>query len=279
MQITHSSIPESQIETATGGADNAPTPWPDSARLQHPAAPDAFLPTSPLQGPMFALTLEIDTAAGSLPVYACVHKDSVARPLVVVLHHRGGVDEHMKDVAHRLGREGFHVAVPDLFHRQPDIADPSERVRLLNDLEIVADVQTTLTAMQSYQPSSIAVIGFCSGGRSTYLCATHLELDAAVVFYGGNVMKAQGDALSPFERTRHIRCPVLGFFGKDDTNPSPQDVRAMSERMTELGIWHEFHSYNDTGHAFHNFLSPYYRDRAAKSSWTTMLHFLREKLR
>jgi len=41
---------------------------------------------------------------------------------------------------------------------------------------------------------------------------------------GGNTMKALGDGPSPFERSSNIDCPVIGFFGAQDTNPSPADT-------------------------------------------------------
>ena len=97
---------------------------------------------------------------------------------------------------------------------------------------------------------------------------------AAAVFYGGNIMKALGEGPSPFERSAKIGCPVIGFFGIEDTNPSPEDVRKIDAELTRLGKWHEFHIYNDTHHAFQNILNPdRYRERAARASWEELLAF------
>jgi hypothetical protein len=38
--------------------------------------------------------------------------------------------------------------------------------------------------------------------------------------------------------------------------------------LTRLGKWHEFHTYNNAGHAFQNFLDDRYRERASRASWT-----------
>ena len=72
---------------------------------------------------------------------------------------------------------------------------------------------------------------------------------------------------------------MIGFFDTQDTNPSPADTKRISEELTRLGKWHEFHIYNDTGHAFHNFLAERYRERAARSSWYSMLAFFTEYLK
>lgn len=39
---------------------------------------------------------------------------------------------------------------------------------------------------------------------------------AAGVFYGGNIMRAWGEGPTPFDLTRTIAGPVIGFFGDED---------------------------------------------------------------
>lgn len=71
--------------------------------------------------------------------------------------------------------------------------------------------------------TGVAVLGFCMGGRNTYLLAgaRPQHWKAAAVFYGGNIMKPWGDGPAPFELTDQIACPLAGFFGEDDTNHPP----------------------------------------------------------
>lgn len=224
------------------------------------------------------------TYVGGKPmrIYVGVPDGDGPHPAVLVAQHRGGVDEHMQDVVHRLHRAGYVVAAPELFHRQAPDIEASLRVGLLRDDQIIADLGATIDHLRSkpVQLGRIGIVGFCSGGRTTYLAATAIpDLQAAVVFYGGNIMKPQGDGPSPFEATQNIQCPLLGFFGADDKNPSPEDVQKISAELTRWNKWHEFHTFQDTGHAFHNFKSEYYRDRAARSSWAAMLVFLEARLK
>lgn len=203
---------------------------------------------------------------------------------IIVAQHAGGVDAQMQDVVHRLHREGYVVAAPELFHRLPEeAASPSapSRSTLLLDNQILADINATIAHLRSgsLPTGPIAIIGFCMGGRVSYLAATAIaELKAAVVFYGGNTMKAMGDGPSPFDRSPGIACPIMGFFGAEDTNPSPADVQKIDAELTRLEKWHEFHTYRDAGHAFHNYIGERYRERAARSSWAGMLAFLDEQL-
>lgn len=203
-------------------------------------------------------------------------------PGILVAQHAGGVDEQIQDVVHRLRRAGYVAAAPELFHRQPAGLEPPKRTAALRDAEIVADLNATVAHLKTLNipVAPIGIVGFCMGGRVAYLgAATVPQVKAAAVFYGGNVMKALGDGPSPFERSSAIDCPLIGFFGAEDTNPSPADTKKISEELTRLGKWHEFHTYNNAGHAFHNFLTERYRERAARSSWHSMLAFFTEYLK
>lgn len=204
---------------------------------------------------------------------------------LLVAHHGPGVDGFIQDVVHRLFRQGYAVVAPDFYHRQPgDIADTMARVAMLDDDEIVADMTAAVAYISSLEECTVGpvgVVGFCMGGRVSYLMAAASDqLGACAVFYGGNIMKAWGVARSPFERSQDIRCPMIGFFGNDDANPSPDDVNAIDAELTRLNKWHEFHRYDGAGHAFQNFLdgSRRYRARPARASWGEMLAFFAEHL-
>jgi carboxymethylenebutenolidase len=215
-------------------------------------------------------------------IYLGVPDKPGPHPGIVVAQHGSGVDAPIQDTVHRLHREGYVVAAPELFHRQPARVEGS-RVDLLRDDEIIADIDATVAYLATLRVTvaPLGIMGFCMGGRVAYLMAcVNPAFKAAAVFYGGNIMKALGDGPSPFERSAGIGCPVIGFFGVEDGNPSPDDVRKIDAELTRLGKWHEFHLYNDAGHAFQNFTSPErYRERAARASWAEMQAFFAEYLR
>lgn len=214
-------------------------------------------------------------------IYLATPDKPGSHPTLLVAQHGGGLDAPMQDVVHRLHRAGYTVALPELYHRQAADVDPTKRSSLLKDDEIITDLQATLAHVRATTATGpVGILGFCMGGRVAYLAASALPgLSAAVVFYGGNLFKALGNGPSPFERSMDIGCPILGFFGAEDPNPSRADVRRVDDELTRLGKSHEFHTFQDAGHAFHNFLMPErYRDRPMRSSWTTMLDWLREKM-
>ncbi len=192
-------------------------------------------------------------------------------PAVVVIQHAGGVDAFIQTMTGRIGEAGFAGIAPDLYHRDAADEPPLVRMGRLRDPHIVADVSAAidhLHALPEVGQRPAGITGFCMGGRVAYLMATHRpDLQAAVVFYGGNILVPWGEGPAPFERTGDIGCPVLGLFGQDDGNPSPADVAKIDAEMTRLGKPHEFHSYPGAGHGFMSEASPAYRERAAEDAW------------
>jgi carboxymethylenebutenolidase len=207
-------------------------------------------------------------------------------PGVVVIMHGPGVDDFIEERVDDLARRGYVAAAPDLYHRQAeDGADMAARMGRLRDDEILADVDTTIVGLRTLphpRVTDLAVLGFCMGGRVTYLLAgaRPTAWRAAAVFYGGNIMKPWGDGPAPFDLTRDIACPVIGFFGLQDTNPSPADVDRIDAELTRHDKAHEFHRYEDAGHAFLNFTNvERYRPGPAQDAWEKMLGFLAHHLK
>jgi carboxymethylenebutenolidase len=214
-------------------------------------------------------------------VYVDVPAGGGAVPGVVVIQHGPGVDRFIEDRVEDLARHGYAAAAPDLYHRQPeDGSDMMARIGRLRDAEMVTDTDATIAHLRGLRDARVgdlAVLGFCMGGRVTYLLAgaRPAAWKAAGVFYGGNIMKPWGDGPSPFDRTREIACPVVGFFGAEDTNPSPADVKKIDAELTAFGKPHELHTYEGAGHAFLNFTNAErYRAGQAKDAWEKMLQFL-----
>jgi len=218
----------------------------------------------------------------TMRVYMGAPDRPAGMPGIVVAQHAGGVDAFIQDVVHRLHREGYMVAAPELFHRQaPTGIEPLAHIALLKDSEILDDMNAAVALLRAGGAGPVGTVGFCMGGRVSYLlAATNPQIRAAAVFYGGNIMKALGEGPTPFERSAGIACPVIGFFGAEDPNPSPADVAKISAELTRLGKWHEFHTYRDAGHAFENFIAAErYRERPARAAWHEMLAFFTERLK
>ncbi len=206
-------------------------------------------------------------------------------PGVLVMIHGPGLDAFIEAQIDDLARHGYVAVAPDVFHRQPaDGADPLTRVGRLLDQEVLDDADAAVTHLRSLPDARVgrlAVLGFCMGGRNAYLLAGARPTwwSAAAMFYGGNILVPWGDGPSPFDLTDRIRCPMIGIFGADDSNPSPNDVNTIAAKLTQHNKPHEFHTYAGAGHAFLNFTNAErHRPEQAGDAWSKVLAFLSRHL-
>ena len=110
------------------------------------------------------------------------------------------------------------------------------------------------------------------------LAACNLDLDAAVDCYGAFVVGTPPEGFplkvtSLAEQLPRLRAPLLGLFGKEDSHPSPEQVAELDEILIANGKPHEFHSYDDAGHAFFSVDRPSYRVAAANDGWERITAF------
>jgi len=206
-------------------------------------------------------------------------------PGLVVMQHQGGVDEFIQGMTQRLAKAGYVAAAPDLYHRDgPDCRDDNvTRRSRLRDRNIITDVNSSVRFLQQHHAVDghrLGIVGFCMGGRIVYLmAAASTAFKAAVAYYPGHLFRPWGrDLPSPFERTAEIHCPILGHFGADDKNPSPDDMRQLDAELAKFNKTHEFHQYPDSGHAFMDNTKESYRLHADEASWPRTLTFLKEHL-
>lgn len=225
---------------------------------------------------------QVDVEDGGMDVYVAVPDGDGPHPAIILAFHRTGMDSFTTESADRLASAGFLTAAPDFYHRHKgETADHAVKHR--NDGDVTADLSATvahLGALDEANTGRLVIMGHCMGGRIAMLGAVALPdaFDLCVPFYGGGVMTAWGEGPSVFDRFERLNCPVYGFFGNDDGNPSPDDVDRFDARLSELGIDHIFHRYDGAGHAFQNTLNAKgYRPEIAERGWETVIGLLGDR--
>jgi carboxymethylenebutenolidase len=211
---------------------------------------------------------------------------------VVVIHHMPGWDGPNKEITRRFAHHGYAAICPNLHFREGK-ATPEENsasVRAaggMPDDRTMGDVQGAIDYLRAlpYLNGKVGIIGYCSGGRQSYLAACTLRgIDAAVDCYGGGVAAKPEELTSrqpvaPIELTRELQCPLLGLFGVEDTRPSPADTALTEQALQKFGKTYEFHTYENAGHAFFAVDRPQYRQAAAVDGWQKVFGFFGKHLR
>jgi carboxymethylenebutenolidase len=204
-------------------------------------------------------------------------------PAIVLTYHREGIDEFTKWIARRYAEAGYLVAVPEVSHRIPAEVPLHDRKQHLRDPQIVADIAATVAYLKTradVAADRLAIAGHCMGGHILFVAACALpDFACAVACYPTGMFESWGEGATPFDQLGRLRCPVIGCFGNEDRNPSPQDADKLDAELTRLGIEHAFHRYPGAGHGFQRPTKQEPAIRAAQAdSWEKILAFLAEKV-
>ncbi len=212
-------------------------------------------------------------------------------PGIVVVHHMPGWDEFYQEFAERLARHGYEVICPDLYcrfgHGTPD--DVAAKVRSqggVHDDSVIVDCKAALDWLKARPTGNgkVGIIGSCSGGRHSVLVASRVPgFDAVVDLWGGGVVMSPDQLtparpVAPIEYTKDLDAPLLGIFGNDDQNPTPEQVDVHEAELKKHAKSYEFHRYDGAGHGFFYYHTPLYRPEQAMDAWSKVFAFFGQQL-
>ena len=143
------------------------------------------------------------------------------------------------------------------------------------DAQYMSDLDSTAKWALEHGGSAtrVGVMGFCRGGRQTWLYAAHSpHLHAAVAFYGplgGSPSPIQPS--SALDVAAEIKCPLLGLYGGQDSSIPVDMVRQAEAKAKAAHKTVEIVIYPDAGHGFHADYRPSYRQADAEDAWKRAL--------
>jgi carboxymethylenebutenolidase len=226
-------------------------------------------------------TITLDTVDGPMECFE-VLPDGDARGAIVVIQEAFGVNDHIKSVARRAAEAGYHALAPSLFHRAGggtadyhDFAAVLPLFEGVDDAAMLTDVDAALEHLRDAGRSDdgIGIVGFCFGGRVTFLVAARRAIGAAVGFYGGGIV-SQGHF--PFEpligEAPTLQTPWLGLFGDEDASIPVDDVERLRAALSAAPVDAEVVRYAGAQHGFHCDARPDHFDaEAAADAWARTL--------
>lgn len=241
---------------------------------------------------MKAETIEITGHGGDrIEAYLAQPLPEAPRGGVVVLHHTPGYDEATKEITRKFAFHGYLAILPNLYSREAPGARPDDAAAAARaqggvpDDRLVGDAGGAAAFLRSLGSSNgkVGTIGYCSGGRQSFLAVCSLPLDAAVDCYGAFVAGTPPEGaplrIGPVVHlAESLSCPLLGLFGAEDKYPSPAATAELRQALNEHGKEFEFHTYENAGHGFFGTDRPSYRPEAANAGWQEIWRFLGKHL-
>jgi len=226
-----------------------------------------------------------------IEAYAARCLDSDRRGGVVVIHHMPGYDRATKEITRTFATYGYNAVCPNLFHRYAPGAKPGDAAAAARaaggvpDDQAMGDIAGGAKYLRGLSNSNgkVGVIGYCSGGRQAFLAACLAPVDAAVDCYGGGVVVTRDEVtpqrpVPPIDLVPQMKAPLLGLFGGQDRNPSPDHVARMEKELSAAGKEYEFHTYDDANHGFFSVDFPTYNQEAVRDGWKQIWAFFGKHL-
>jgi carboxymethylenebutenolidase len=120
----------------------------------------------------------------------------------------------------------------------------------------------------------VFTIGFCMGGRMSFLAATlGLGLSGVIGMYGTLVGPWRNDAPAPVDVTDRIAAPVLGLFGGADAGITTEAIAAFDAGLTAADVEHRLVTYPGAPHSFFDRKAVEFADASA-AAWDETLAFI-----
>jgi carboxymethylenebutenolidase len=226
--------------------------------------------------------LELEAADGNRFAAFAAEPDAPTGACVLILPDVRGLYRFYEELALRLAERGFGAVAIDYFGRS---AGPGERGEDFPYMEHVAEttpagVQEDVAAAVAHLRSpaggscrAVFTIGFCFGGRHSWLAAAAGHgLAGAVGFYGRPGVGRDGSA-GPAQRAEEIAAPILALMAGDDQSIAAADVAAFEAALTDSGVEHEVVTYPGAPHSFFDRRQEQFAE-ASDDAWRRVLAFL-----
>ena len=178
-------------------------------------------------------------------------------------------------------RKDYVVIAPELFHRtappgfEGDYKDFSlmmPHIKAVTTEAAEADIHAThdwLLSNSQVQQNKISSVGFCMGGRISFIANSVVPLRAAVSFYGSGI------ATGLLDRAARLHGPALLIWGGLDKHITADHRSAVANALTEQRKPHVSVVFSDADHAFFCDQRAAYKPDAARQAWALTLEFLR----
>jgi carboxymethylenebutenolidase len=228
-------------------------------------------------------TIKLKVSDGT-EMQAYVSKPAELKPLagIVVFQEAFGVNAHIRTVTDRFAEQGYLSVAPELFHRsaQPGFEGAYDNfpvvmphLKALTDPGTEADAKAAFEWLQSQGVKNIGCVGFCMGGRVSYLSNSTLPYKAAVSYYGGGI--GTPDYLV---RAKDQKAPLLLHWGGLDQHILPEQIRAAEDALRASHKYFINVVYSHADHGFNCDARPSYNADAAKLAWGSTLGFFSQHL-
>ena len=239
---------------------------------------DSVPPIPPIEGgAVDHRDLELESADGTrFAAFAALPEESTDVGVVILPDVRG-LYRFYEELALRFAERGIAAIAFDYFGRTAGVGKRDDDFDYMHHVEqgtpdqVQTDLRAAVEWLRGEGATSIFTVGFCFGGRNSWLAAAGGHgLKGAVGFYG---QPARREFPGPIERAGEMEVPILALQAGDDPNITAEHNAEFDEALTEAGVEHEVVTYPGAPHSFFDRKQEDFA-AASEDAWNRVLAFI-----
>ena len=229
------------------------------------------------------ISLEVEDGS-QMQAYVCYDSASIEHGSkakgLMVFQEAFGVNDHIQRVCQRFAAAGYYCISPEFYHRTaaPGFTGDYNNFQALaphfgalKDEQITLDLKATynhLLQSEGVDNNQIASVGYCMGGRVSFLANTLFDLKAAISYYGGRI------APDLIEKAGNLHGPMLFYWGGLDKHIGTEQIAAVTGSLKAAQKQFTNIEFSYADHGFSCDARPAYNKMAAEQAWAQTFLFL-----
>jgi carboxymethylenebutenolidase len=197
---------------------------------------------------------------------------------IVILPDVRGLYRFYEELALRFAERGHTAIAIDYFGRTAGATKRGDDFEYMPHVEqttedgVQADARAAVEWLRAAGCRDIFTVGFCFGGRRSWLAAAGGHgLAGAIGFYGRPAADDQGRG--PIPQAGELAAPILALMGGDDPGIPVADAEAFDAALDQAGVEHEVVIYPGAPHSFFDRKHEEFADASA-DAWDRVLAFV-----
>jgi len=205
--------------------------------------------------------------------------DGPASAGVVILPDVRGLYRFYEELALRFAERGYAAVAIDYFGRTAGVDKRGDDFEYRPHVEqttsegVQADVAAAVEWLRKRGCSAVFTVGFCFGGRNSWLAAASGHgLAGAIGFYGRPGAGGDGSP-GPAQLADRIEAPILALQAGADQNITAEDNAAFEDALQAAGVDHDVVTYEGAPHSFFDRKQEEFEE-ASTDAWRRVLNFI-----
>jgi carboxymethylenebutenolidase len=241
---------------------------------------DSAPPIPPLSGAAVSHEdLVLEAADGNRFAAFAASPEEPSRAGVVILPDVRGLYRFYEELALRFAERGYGAVAIDYFGRTAGVEKRSDDFEYMPHVEqttsngVQADTAAAVAHLREGGADAVFTVGFCFGGRNSWLAAASGHGLAGVVGFYGRPGEGRDGSPGPTQRAGEMAAPILGLMGGDDPGIPLDVVEEWDAVLDDAGVEHEIVVYPGAPHSFFDRKYEEFAE-ASEDAWNRTLAFL-----